>query len=117
MLNISEGFYRSSLEECAQLIDSGVGLLAGSDCGWGVFPFGEFAHEISALVEAGLTPAQATLAGTRNPAEALRILDRVGTVEAGKEADLLVVAGDPTVDISALTKVVAVFKAGRRVGV
>ena len=117
MLNTSEGFYRSSLEECAQLIDLGVGLVAGSDCGWGVFPFGEFAHEISALVEAGLTPTQATLAGTRNPAEALRILDRVGTVEAGKEADLLVVAGDPTVDISALTKVVAVFKAGRRVGV
>ena len=88
----------------------------GSDCGWGAYPFGQFAHEIGALVEAGLTPMKAILAGTRSGADALGILDQVGTVEPGKEADLLVVAGNPDEDIGALSDVVAVFKAGRRVG-
>ena len=108
--------YRSSLEECGQLIRMGAKLLAGSDCGWGAYPFGQFAHEIGALVEAGLTPIKAILAGTRSGADALGILDQVGTVEPGKEADLLVVAGNPDEDIGALSDVVAVFKAGRRVG-
>ena len=111
----AEAGYQVGLKECGQLIESGVKLAAGSDCGWGVYPFGQFAHEISAMVEAGLTPMQGILSGTRNCAEALRIIDRVGTVEAGKEADLLVVEGNPAEDITALTKVAAVFKTGRLV--
>ena len=112
---VQEG-YPKSLGECRQLIELGVKLVAGSDCGWGVYPFGQFAHEISALAEAGLTPMQAILAGTRNSAEAMGVLDHVGTVEPGKEADLLVVEGDPATDITDLNNVVAVFKAGTKVG-
>ena len=111
----AEEGYKAGLKECGQLIESGVKLAAGSDCGWGVYPFGQFAHEIGAMVEAGLTPMQGILSGTRNCAEALRIIDRVGTVEAGKEADLLVVEGNPAEDITDLTRVAAVFKAGRLV--
>jgi len=116
LLDQARRSYRDSLEECGQLIEAGVRLVAGSDCGWDLCAFGSTAHEVGALAEAGLSPSQALLAGTRNGAEALRILDRVGTVEVGKEADLLVVEGDPTRDIDALTRVVAVFKGGRRVG-
>ena len=115
-LGRSEHGYTSGLEECRQLIESGVKLVAGSDCGWGVYPFGQFAHEIGALAEAGLTPMEAILAGTANCAQAFGILDQVGTIEAGKEADLLVVEGDPSKDISTLNEVVAVFKGGKRVG-
>ena len=104
-----------SLEECRQLNESGVKLVAGSDCGWGTYPFGRFAQEIGALVEAGLTPMEAILAGTKNGAEALHLLDRVGSVEAGKQADLLVVDGDPSQDITALERVLAVYKAGKKV--
>ena len=111
----SEEGYRAGLKECGQLIESGVKLAAGSDCGWGVYPFGQFAHEIGAMVEAGLTPMQGILSGTKNCAEALRIVDRVGTVEAGKDADLLVVEGNPAEDITDLTRVAAVFKEGRLV--
>ena len=113
ILERAEKGYQVGLKECGQLIESGVKLAAGSDCGWGVYPFGQFVHEISAMVEAGLTPMQGILSGTRNCAEALRIIDRVGTVEVGKEADLLVVEGNPAEDITALAKVTAVFKAGR----
>ena len=115
-LGTSEENYGQSHEECSQLIKSGVKLVAGSDCGWGVYPFGQFHHEISAMAEAGLTNMQAILSGTRNGAEALGVLDRVGTVEPGKEADLLIVEGDPSKDVAALGRVVAVFKGGRRVG-
>ena len=58
---------------------------------------------------------EAIHAGTRSPAVALGISDTIGTVEAGKEADLLVVNGDPTQDLECLRDVVAVFKAGKRV--
>ena len=112
----SEESYGMRIQECGQLIQLGVKLVAGSDCGWGVYPFGQFAHEISALAEAGLTPMEAILAGTRNCAQAIDILGQVGTVEAGKEADLLVVEGDPVEDIAALNKVVAVFNGGQMVG-
>ncbi len=110
-----EESYPRTLAACGQLIQAGVRLLAGSDCGWGTYPFGQFAHEIGAMAEAGLTPMQAILSGTRNGAEAMKVLDRVGTVEAGKEADLLVVEGDPSADIADLGKVVAVFRGGRKV--
>ena len=106
---------RISLEECRQLNESGVKLVAGSDCGWGTYPFGQFAQEIGALVEAGLTPMDAILAGTKNGAEALHMLDQVGCVEPGKQADLLVVEGDPSGDIAALERVLAVYKAGEKV--
>ena len=115
LLERVEANVRISLEECRQLNESGVKLVAGSDCGWGTYPFGQFAQEIGALVEAGLTPMDAILAGTKNGAEALHMLDQVGCVEPGKQADLLVVEGDPSGDIAALERVLAVYKAGEKV--
>ena len=110
-----EGNYEIRMEECRQLMEMGVKIVAGSDCGWGSYPFGQFAHEVSAPVDAGMSPMDAIISGTRNCAEALQVLDRVGTVEAGKEADLLIVEGDPSKGIADLDKVAAVFKGGHRV--
>ena len=104
-----------SLGQFQQLVKAGVRLIGGSDCGWGSYPFGDFQGEVIAMHDAGLTPTQAIQAGTRNPADALGILDRAGTIEPGKAADLLVVDGDPSHDIYALREVRAVFKQGRRV--
>ena len=55
------------------------------------------------------------MSGTSEAARALRISDRVGTLEAGKQADILVANGDPTKNPSALADVAAVFKRGRLV--
>ena len=102
----------TAMEQFGHLIRSGVKLAGGSDCGWGSYPFGDFQGEIIAMADAGLTAMQAIQASTRNPAAALGMLDRTGTIEPGKSADLLVVDGDPTADLEALRRVRAVFKSG-----
>ena len=90
-------------------------FVAGSDCGWGAYPFGYFVREIEALARAGLTNMEALMSGTSEAARALNIIDRVGSLEAGKQADVLVVNGDPLADLSTLTDVAAVFKRGQLV--
>ena len=79
-----------TLDHCGRLFKTGVKLMAGSDCGWGVYPFGHFDRELKAMVDAGLTPTQAIESATSNNAELLGISSDVGTVDAGKLADLIV---------------------------
>ena len=105
----------NSAKQFGALIKAGVKLVGGSDCGWGSYPFGDFQGEILALHAAGLSPLEAIYAGTRSPAAALGIEDSIGTVAPGKEADLLVVNGDPSQDLERLRDVAAVFKGGVRV--
>ncbi|HEX8913427.1 MAG TPA: amidohydrolase family protein [Humisphaera sp.] len=64
-----------------------------------------YARECELLVEAGLTPAEVIVAATLNNARYHRSAERLGSVEPGKQADLLLVAGDPLKDISALRQV------------
>jgi predicted enzyme related to lactoylglutathione lyase len=70
-------------------------------------------QEIEFMAEAGLTPEQIIRAGTRDAAEHLGLLNEVGTVEPGKIADLILVAGDPLKDVSALRQVQTVIKGGQ----
>ena len=96
------------------LIEAGVKLVGGSDCGWSYYPFGDFQGEVMSLHSAGLSRIDAIHASTRSPALALGIADSIGTVEAGKQADLLVVNGDPAQDLENLRNVDVVFKGGAR---
>ena len=105
----------TAMEQFATLIPAGVRLAGGSDCGWGSYPFGDFQGEVIAMHDAGLTPMQAIQAGTRNPADALGVLDQIGTIEAGKFADLILVDGDPSSNIEALRQVKTVFQRGVQV--
>jgi imidazolonepropionase-like amidohydrolase len=61
-------------------------------------------RELQSLVDAGLSPYQALVAATRAPAEYLGKLKEVGTVEAGKRADLLLVDGNPLADVAQARK-------------
>ena len=72
---------------------------------------------IEGLVELGMTPAQAIVAATRNGALAMRMLDRLGTIEVGKIADLLLLGADPLADIRNIRKLAMVVKDGRIVDV
>jgi imidazolonepropionase-like amidohydrolase len=95
-----------------QLMDAGVKLLAGSDAGVpGAFAGLALVHELELLVELGMSPADALEAATHGPAQLLGRED-LGRIEVGAIADLLVVQGDPTRDVSALRNVVAVYRAG-----
>ena len=70
---------------------------------------------IEGLVELGMTPSQAIVAATKHGALASRGEKVFGTIEAGKDADLVVLSADPLADIHNIRKVVAVYKGGRLV--
>ena len=103
------------MEHTRRLNDMGVRLIPGTDSGFSWYPFGGFAYELEALVQVGFTPMRAIRAATREASEAIGVSDIVGTLEAGKEADLLVVDGDAANDINALQNVLAVFQGGIQV--
>lgn len=93
-------------------VDSGMKIAAGTDAGTPFNRHEDLALEMALMVQYGLSPMQAILAATRNAAENLDMLDSVGTVEVGKLADLILVAGEPTKDIAALRRVTFVAKDG-----
>lgn len=76
---------------------------------------GEMAEEIELLAQNGYTAGQALICATRNSALALGIGDRVGSIQAKKQADLLVVAGNPLEKLASLRNVVETIKAGKPV--
>jgi imidazolonepropionase-like amidohydrolase len=69
-------------------------------------------REVEALVRGGMTPLEALQAATIRGAELLNWSDRIGTIEAGKFADIIAIDGDPAQDINAIEKVVFVMKDG-----
>jgi len=79
---------------------AGVQMAMGADAG----PHGENARELVLLVEAGLSPMEGIVAATSVGARTCALQDELGTVEAGKAADLLVLDGDPLADVRILTR-------------
>ena len=106
------GQFERARESIAILNRAGIRILAGSDARNPGTAFGvSLHHELALLVEAGLTPAQALASATAVPAEAFRLRDR-GRIAVGLRADLVLVAGDPLIDITATRSIVGVWKAG-----
>ncbi len=94
------------------MVKAGVPVLAGTDAGNAGTQYGISMHrELAALVEAGLTPAQALSAATSAPAKAFKLGQR-GQVKQGYKADLLLVDGNPASDILATRRIVEVWKDG-----
>lgn len=92
-------------------VKMGVKIAFGTDSG--VSPHGVNAKEFKLMVDHGMTPAAALRAGTASAAELLGISRLTGTLEAGKEADIVAVPGDPLADITATERVAFVMKRGR----
>ena len=69
-------------------------------------------REVELLVEAGFTPVEAIHIATYNGAQYLGDLDKIGTIEPGKQADLVVTRGDPSQNIADIENVEIVFKDG-----
>ena len=97
------------------LHERGVLVTAGTDVGnsW-MTPGVSFHRELELLVQAGIPPLEVLMIATRNGADALGILDDVGTIEAGKRADLIVLTEDPVLDIVNTRSIEAVYLGGRR---
>jgi len=91
----------------------GIGLLAGTDLGTTGIVSGASLHdELALLVDAGYTPAEALRFATLNPARFLGLSDSLGTVEAGKIADLVLLERDPLADIRNTRRIAVVIQAG-----
>jgi imidazolonepropionase-like amidohydrolase len=90
----------------------GVKIAVGADLGGYIVDPSVYAREMAVFVEAGMKPMEAIQAGTRVGAELLQWDDRLGSVEAGKLADLIAVPGDPLEDMSALERVCFVMIGG-----
>ncbi|HTE87377.1 MAG TPA: amidohydrolase family protein [Terriglobales bacterium] len=92
-------------------VAAGVKIAFGS--GAGPFPHGSQMKEFEYMVKFGMTPVQAIHAATMDAAQLMGWQDRIGSVEAGKFADLVAVTGDPTTDITELERVKFVMKGGQ----
>jgi imidazolonepropionase-like amidohydrolase len=98
---------REGFEKC---VKAGVKIAYGTDSG--VYPHKDVGRQFAYMVRHGMTPMQAIRSATIVSAELLRASDDLGSIEPGKFADLVAVAGDPLDDISALEDVAFVMKGG-----
>lgn len=113
-MRASEADAKRLLAGIYDLHKAGVQLLAGSQAGGGdLFP-GIWIHdELFYMVKAGLTPAEALITATLNPAKFMRRQNVLGTVEKGKLADLVLLDANPLADINNTRKINAVVANGR----
>ena len=88
---------------------AGAKMVYGTDAG--IYPHGQNAKQFAVMVRYGMTPMQAIQSATGNAADALGSKD-VGVIEAGRWAEMVAVAGDPTQDVSLLEKIPVVIKGG-----
>ncbi len=96
---------------------AGVKMVVGDDFGTPIMPHGDYISEFELYVKRlGIPPLDVLRWATRNGAELMGLGDETGTLEAGKLADLLIVDGDPLIDVSCLadrTKIRAILLGGR----
>jgi imidazolonepropionase-like amidohydrolase len=105
----------SFLPILAHMHEVGVRLVGGTDAGISpAKPHDALPYGVAFLARAGLSAAEALTAATSVAAEACGVGDRKGAIEPGKDADLLVVDGNPLEDLSRLLRVKAVYRAGQR---
>ena len=105
--------FRQGMQQIIQLANSlGVKIASGFDAS-APDNQGKNANEIIALTLVGMTPLQAIRAATLNASELMGWQDTVGTIEAGKYADLIAVEGDPLSDIATIQQVKFVMKGGK----
>ena len=108
--------YEQNLREnVVALWKAGVPIFVGTDSGApGVIPGSSLQRELVALATAGIPAIDVLKAATSAPADFLDPTRSYGRVAAGQRADLLLVRGDPTVDVGAVGSIISVFQGGRR---
>jgi imidazolonepropionase-like amidohydrolase len=104
---------RTGKANLKRVADAGITIAMGTDAGNPLTLHGPSVYaEMEAMQAAGMTPMQVIVASTHGGARAMRAEKETGTVEKGKSADLLLVAGDPTADAANFRKVRYVVRAG-----
>lgn len=111
----SKSVMKSHFQSIKNAHQAKVSIAMGTDAGTPFNCHGENLKELELLVEIGLTPMEALMASTKTASEVLGLEKKIGTLEKGKLADLIVVDGDPVRDITLLQKrdkILAIMKEG-----
>jgi imidazolonepropionase-like amidohydrolase len=102
-----------AMANAKRLVAAGVAVAVGTDAGNpGTLHGPSIYRELEILQNAGVTPMQVLIAATRTAAQAMDRADRLGTLERGKAADLLVLDADPTADVRNVQRIRLVMKGG-----
>ena len=107
-----------AIKNLALFVEAGGEVALGTDYAGARnvnFDLGMPIHEIEWMQEAGMTPMQIIVAATKNGARSCNMENELGTLEAGKLADVLIVDGDPLVDIHALTSAHLILREGKSI--
>ena len=114
-LNAARHTSDARMDHFARMRDAGVVMAAGSDSAWSYYPMGDYQTDIEAHAMAGMSNMEAIVSATRDAARSCCIDSLVGTLDPGKQADVLVVNGNPLDDLADLRHVADVFLAGNRI--
>ncbi len=114
-LEASKQALENRMAATGRLAKMGVGVTAGSDSPWSNYAPGQFVQEIELMAESGLTNSEALVSAMSAAAESVGVGDKAGSLAEGRQADVLVVEGNPVKDIAKLWQVRDVFQAGDRV--
>ena len=87
-------------------------MVTGSDSAWGNYEMGGFTSELDATVEAGLSARETIVSATSSSSLSCGLENEIGTLSAGRKADMIVVKGDPTKEIKAVDQILDVFQNG-----
>lgn len=110
-----EPAYKAYRDHFKEFYDTGVTVIAGTDMVMYQSPLLPLPRELQYMVEYGITPVQAIQTATSNPAKVLGVENERGLVKEGLDADLLVVGGELSKDITCLNDVKLVTLGGKRV--
>ena len=113
MLDLMPRSLEEKIKSLEGLLKAGVTCLAGNDAGLPNTGFGLLWQELEIMTEGGMTAMQAIISATKNAAAALGLDDEIGSIKEGKQADIIAVDGDPAGQITHLSNVLFIMKAGR----
>ena len=111
-LDIEKKEFERRVDDVNKLIEFGAKVITGSDSSWGDYQLGNTVYEVECLELAGLSRSKSIKSVTSESAVSIGVDQSVGTLEKGKEADILVLEKDPYDDIDNLWRVQDVFLRG-----
>lgn len=106
-----------ALDNFRRMLSYDVQVVAGTDAGYMLNPFGDLPLGLSLMVQSGMPERDALAAATLQSARALGLDSAIGRISPGYEADLVVLGGDPIADISSCRRIRAVYRAGHLIRV